>query len=57
MAPEGRPAEVFVYVCGPEGRFGGHVQQLHERPPSALMRHNYRACVFTRLRGSEEERE
>lgn len=26
-----QPAPVFVYACGPEGRAGGHVQQLHER--------------------------
>lgn len=32
VAAGGRPAKVFVYVCGPEGRDGGHVQQLHERP-------------------------
>lgn len=57
MAPGGWPAQVFVYACGPEGRDGGHVQQLHERAPSALMRRNYRSRVFTRLRGSEEERE
>ena len=31
-APGDWTAQVFVYACGPEGRDGGHVQQIHERP-------------------------